>query len=58
MFRDCPVSRSDVSHVDQLKLTWTDTGVRWYNTTHAQMQNNDAGRTYYYCAIGYEKKSA
>ena len=36
-------------------LTWSDSGISWYNSEHEDYQNNHSGRTYYYVVIGYDK---
>lgn len=51
--RDCPASHSD-SNMESITVVWRDNGLSWYDTkySHGQLQNNDAGVTYYYVAIG------
>ena len=39
----------------EMLLTWSDSGISWYNSEHEDYQNNHSGRTYYYVVIGYDK---
>ena len=52
--RPCSTSRPDIGN-NTMAVTWTDNGLSWYNTTHQDSQNNSAGYTYYYIAIGYSR---
>ena len=51
--RPCPTSRPDIGG-KTMTVTWTDNGLSWYQTEHGDWQNNSAGYTYYYVAIGYD----
>ena len=56
--RSCPVSfcPKHASTNGKCTVTWSDTGVSWYNGNEdgnlVMYQFNDAGKTYYYTAIG------
>ena len=51
--RPCPTSRPDIGG-KTMTVTWTDNGLSWYQTEHGDWQNNSAGYTYYYVAVGYD----
>ena len=34
-------------------ITWSNTGVTWYNNQYATYQYNESGHTYLYCVLGY-----
>ena len=50
--RPCSRGGPDIGG-NSLEISWHDNGLSWYNTQHADSQNNSAGYTYYYIAIGY-----
>ena len=39
----------------EMLLTWSDSGISWYNSEHEDYQNNHSGRIYYYIVLGYDK---
>ena len=52
--RPCPVSPPDVSGGSTMAVSWSNHGISWYTTVHSDSQNNSAGYTYYYVAVGYD----
>ena len=40
-----------------LNVSWTANGLSWYCTETASGQNNEADRTYFYVAVGYDDNS-
>ena len=57
LIRGCTASQSEVSYLSSLIVTWSDSKIQWYNTEHAQAQDNESGTVYYYCVIGYDKSA-
>ena len=54
--RGCPYANGVGIHGFQLQnVSWSESGVSWYDTQYADNQMNTLGVTYYYVVIGYDK---